>query len=85
LSVEQWIDQSVLSQCLSQQILCFTNNNDLLEQYYTRKFFLVYIEYCYNIRIYSLLLDFFSYFSNKKQTNINFKNKKKSVLFRLVA
>ncbi|CAF0774810.1 unnamed protein product [Adineta ricciae] len=34
LSVEQWIDQSVISQCLSQQLCCATNDNDLLPHYY---------------------------------------------------
>ncbi|CAF1400352.1 unnamed protein product, partial [Adineta steineri] len=34
LSVEQWIDQSVISQCLSQQLSCADNDNDLLQQYY---------------------------------------------------
>ncbi|CAF5051522.1 unnamed protein product, partial [Rotaria sp. Silwood1] len=34
LSVEQWIDQSVISQCLSQQLSCAEHDNDLLEQYY---------------------------------------------------
>ncbi|CAF2050805.1 unnamed protein product [Rotaria magnacalcarata] len=33
-SVEQWIDQSVISQCLSQQLSCAEHDHDLLEQYY---------------------------------------------------
>ncbi|CAF0939960.1 unnamed protein product [Rotaria sordida] len=33
-SVEQWIDQSVISQCLSQQLSCAEHDNDLFEQYY---------------------------------------------------
>lgn len=49
-SVEQWIDQSVLSQCLSEQILCANDDPDLLPQYYHCKkntfaccFFLVFL------------------------------------------
>ncbi|CAF1127809.1 unnamed protein product [Adineta steineri] len=34
LTVEQWIDQSVITQCLSQQLSCIENDMDLLEQYY---------------------------------------------------
>ena len=37
LSVEQWIDQSVISQCLFQQLRCATNDNDLLPHYYYSK------------------------------------------------
>lgn len=33
-SVEQWIDQSVISQCLSEQIRCANVDPDLLCQYY---------------------------------------------------
>ncbi|CAF3721177.1 unnamed protein product [Rotaria sordida] len=36
-SVEQWIDQSVISQCLSQQLSCAEHDNELFEQYYYRK------------------------------------------------
>ena len=46
LSVEQWIDQSVISQCLSQQLSCADNDNDLLPQYYNSKFFLLFILCC---------------------------------------
>ncbi|UJR31584.1 hypothetical protein I4U23_019071 [Adineta vaga] len=42
LSVEQWIDQSVISQCLSQQLSCAINDNDLLPNYYYSKCFSVY-------------------------------------------
>ncbi len=37
LTVEQWIDQSVITQCLSQQLFCIENDLDLLEYYYYSK------------------------------------------------
>ncbi|UJR15102.1 hypothetical protein I4U23_002069 [Adineta vaga] len=40
LTVEQWIDQSVITQCLSQQISYVENNMDLLEQYYSSHAFM---------------------------------------------
>jgi hypothetical protein len=42
LSVEQWIDQSVISQCLSQQLSSANNDNDLLQQYYSSKIFVLF-------------------------------------------
>ena len=39
VSVEQWIEQSVISQCLSQQISCAERDQDLLQQYYHCKIF----------------------------------------------
>jgi hypothetical protein len=40
LSVEQWIDQSVISQCLSPQLSCADNDQDLLQQYYSTHAFM---------------------------------------------
>ncbi len=40
LTVEQWIDQSVIAQCLSQQLSCIENNIDLLDRYYNSKNFI---------------------------------------------
>jgi hypothetical protein len=37
LTVEQWIDQSVITQCLSKQLSCIENDLDLLEYYYYSK------------------------------------------------
>ena len=39
-SVEQWIDQSMITQCLSRQLFCIENDIDLLENYYYSKKFL---------------------------------------------
>ncbi len=36
-SVEQWIDQAVITQCLSQQLSYIENDIDLLEHYYYSK------------------------------------------------
>ncbi len=54
LSVEQWIDQSVISQCLSQQLSCADYNQDLLQQYYHCKncfLFWLFILCCFEINI----------------------------------
>jgi len=40
LTVEQWIDQSVIGQCLFQQLSCIENNIDLLDRYYNSKNFI---------------------------------------------
>lgn len=34
LTIQQWIDQSVITQCLAEQISSLENNDDLLENYY---------------------------------------------------
>ncbi|CAF5047964.1 unnamed protein product, partial [Rotaria sp. Silwood1] len=34
ISVEQWIDQSLITQCLFQQLSYIENDIDILEQYY---------------------------------------------------
>jgi hypothetical protein len=36
-SVEQWIDQSIITQCLSHQLSFTENDSDLLQQYYYSK------------------------------------------------
>ena len=37
-SVEQWIEQSVIKQCLSEQLSAIEKDEDLLEEYYSRKY-----------------------------------------------
>ena len=37
LTVEQWIEQSVITQCLSQQMSCIENDMEMLDQYYYSK------------------------------------------------
>ncbi|CAF0989304.1 unnamed protein product [Rotaria sordida] len=39
ISIEQWIDQSLITQCLSQQLSYIENDIDILEQYYYSKNF----------------------------------------------
>jgi len=36
-TIQQWIDQSVLTQCLAEQILSLETNDDLLDNYYHSK------------------------------------------------
>ena len=38
LTIAQWIDQSILNQCLAEQLINMTNQIDLLEQYYQSKY-----------------------------------------------
>ncbi|CAF1028864.1 unnamed protein product [Rotaria sordida] len=40
ISIEQWIDQSLITQCLSQQLSYIENDIDILEQYYYSHAFL---------------------------------------------
>ncbi|CAF1364977.1 unnamed protein product [Rotaria magnacalcarata] len=40
ISIEQWIDQSLLTECLSQQLSFIENDIDILEQYYYSNAFL---------------------------------------------
>jgi len=40
LTVEQWIDQSIITQCLSQQLSYIENDMDLLEYSYNSKNFI---------------------------------------------
>lgn len=36
-TLEQWIEQSIVNQCLAEQLLNLTNQFDLLEEYYQSK------------------------------------------------
>jgi hypothetical protein len=59
LTVEQWIDQSVITQCLFQQLTSVESDVDLLEYYYDSKNF-----------IEKKRKDFFVYYSLLNDTGI---------------